>query len=101
MNSPLLVAFALLQVADGVVTYIGLQCSDIDEANPLASFCFEHFGLGASITVLKLLGLAFIAFVFVRRHRLNSPWLTATLTGVVTSYVWVVAQNLLLVLGSA
>ncbi|MBM4200221.1 MAG: hypothetical protein FJ189_02925 [Gammaproteobacteria bacterium] len=98
MDGLLIVSFGLLQVADGAITYVGLRCTHIDEANPLASFCFETFGLGASITLLKLLGIAFIAFVFVRRRRIRSPWVTATLCAVVAGYCWVVAQNLALVL---
>jgi hypothetical protein len=100
MDGLLIVVFGLLQVADGAITYIGLRCTEIDEVNPFASFCFEHFGLGASITVMKLLGLAFIALVFARRHRIHSPWVTATLSLVVSAYVWVVAHNLNLVLVS-
>lgn len=100
MDGLLIVSFGLLQIADGTITYIGLRCTGIDEANPLASFCFENFGLGTSIAVLKLLGLAFIGLVFARRHRIRSPWVTATLCAVVAGYCWVVAQNLALVLSA-
>jgi hypothetical protein len=100
MDGLLIVSFGLLQIADGAITYLGLHCADIDEANPLASFCFETFGLGTSIATMKLLGLAFLAFVFVRRHRIRSPWVTATLCCVVATYCWVVGQNLSLVLAT-
>jgi hypothetical protein len=100
MDRILIAAFALLQIADGLITYIGMRCSDIDEANPVASFCFEHFGLGTSIATLKVLGLAFLAVLFLRRHRVRCGWVTATWTIVVSAYVWVVAQNLALVLAA-
>ena len=100
MDGLLIVSFGLLQIADGAITYIGLHCSEIDEANPLASFCFETFGLGTSIATMKLLGLAFLAFVFIRRHRIRSAWVTGTLCGVVAAYCWVIAQNLALVLAT-
>jgi hypothetical protein len=54
MNAILIVFFALLQVADGVVTYLGLGLASVDEVNPVLGVLIELFGLGGSITLLKL-----------------------------------------------
>ena len=100
MNAILIVFFALLQVADGVVTYLGLGFANVDEVNPVLGILIGLFGLGGSITLLKLAGLAFVAFLFFDRHKMKSPWITATLASSVTFYSWVVGSNVILVVGS-
>jgi len=100
VTATLIVLFGLLQVADGVVTYQGLNQSLVDEVNPLLNACAEWFGLAASIAVLKLAGLVFIAFLFFDRHKMKSRWITATLGLAVSFYGWVVANNVSLVLGA-
>lgn len=104
MYGLLIILFGLLQIADGLVTYHGLNFSGLDEANPLLNFCAEHFGLGLSIALLKLAGLGFITFLFFDRHkmksRMKSRWITATLTLAVSFYSYVVTNNLMLVVDS-
>lgn len=98
MNALLIVFFALLQVADGIVTYLGLGTFDnVDEVNPVLNFFIVHIGLGGSITLLKLIGLAFAAFLFFDRHKMKSRWITASLASAVTFYGWVVSNNVILV----
>lgn len=98
MNTLLIVFFALLQVADGIVTYLGLGLFDnVDEVNPILNFFVSGLGLGGAITLLKLLGLAFAAFLFFDRHKMKSRWITASLASAVTFYSWVVSNNMLLV----
>lgn len=98
MNALLLVLLGLLQMADGTVTYLGIRGDLVDEANPLAELCFKHLGLGCSITVVKLVGLAIIGSVFLRRHRFKRRHFTATLSLLVSAYSWVVANNVRLIL---
>ncbi len=99
MNGLLIVLFGLLQVADGVVTYLGLRFADVVEVNPLLNYCAAQMGLGTSISTLKLLILALIAYLFFARHKMKNRWGTATLFGAVSFYSWVVSNNLLLVVG--
>lgn len=96
----LILLFGLLQIADGIVTYLGLDQSLVDEVNPMLNACASFFGLGLSIAVLKLAGLAFITFLFFDRHKMKSRWITATLGTAVGFYAWVVANNVSLVLSA-
>jgi hypothetical protein len=100
VNGLFIVAFGLLQVADGIVTFFGLKFADVDEVNPLLNNVAEVLGLGYSITLLKLAGLAFIAFLFVDRHKMKSGWITTTLGVAVSFYSWVVSNNVMLVMGA-
>jgi len=99
-NTLLIVLFGLLQTADGIVTYLGLRFASVDEVNPVLNFFAGEFGLGLSITVLKLVCLGVVAFLFFGRHKIKSRWSTTTLACAVTFYCWVVSNNLLLVAGS-
>lgn len=92
--------FGLLQVADGIVTFFGLNFAEVDEVNPVLNFFAGWVGLGFSITLLKLAGLAFIAFLFYDRHKMKSRWITASLGLSVSFYSWVVSNNVILVVGA-
>lgn len=99
MNAFFIVLFGLLQVADGVVTFFGLKFAQVDEANPVLNYFAGLLGLGLSISLLKLAGLAFIVFLFFDRHKMKSQWITASLGSAVSFYSWVVSNNVLLVVG--
>jgi hypothetical protein len=98
MYAILIILFALLQVADGIVTYLGLSFSGLEEVNPVLNFSSELLGLGYSIFLIKAAGLAFITFLFFDRHKMKSGWIKATLTSAVAFYSWVVTNNVLLVI---
>jgi len=98
MYALLIIVFGLLQVADGVVTYLGLSLSGLEEVNPVLNFSAELLGLGYSIFLIKAAGLAFITFLFFDRHKLKNRWVTATLTSAVAFYSWVVTNNVILVI---
>ncbi len=100
MNAYFIVIFGLLQVADGIVTFFGLKFAEVDEVNPVLNFFADMIGLGFSITLIKLAGLAFIAFLFYDRHKMKSRWITTTLGLSVTFYSWVVSNNVMLVVGA-
>ncbi len=100
MNAFFIVMFGLLQVADGIVTFFGLNFAEVDEVNPVLNFFAGWVGLGFSITLLKLAGLAFIAFLFYDRHKMKSRWITASLGLSVSFYSWVVSNNVILVVGA-
>jgi hypothetical protein len=97
VNALLIVLFGLLQIADGVVTYFGLGSAQLDEVNPALNGLVGLFGLGYSITLIKLAGLAFVTFLFFDRKKMKSLWITATLASAVTFYSWVVSRNVILV----
>ena len=96
----LITLFGLLQITDGVVTYLGLGSFGLDEANPLLTAIAGLLGLGGAIAAVKLCGLAFITYLFFDRHKMNSRWITATLASADTFYSWVVANNVSLVLAA-
>jgi hypothetical protein len=100
VNAFFIVLFGLLQIADGIVTFFGLKSAEVDEVNPVLNFFVELLGLGYSITLLKLAGLAFIVFLFFDRHKMKSRWITTTLGLAVTFYSWVVSSNVILVVGA-
>lgn len=100
MDALLLILLGLLQMADGTVTYLGIKGDSVDEANPVAEWCFEYVGLGCSITAVKLAVVALIALIFFRRRQLKRRFLTATLSLLVSFYSWVVANNMMLVFAS-
>lgn len=97
LNTSLILLFALLHTADGIITYLGLKFDYVDEVNPLLLFFAGTMGLGLSIFLLKLLCLEFIAVLFVARRRMRSCWGTATLVSADAFYSWVVSNNILLV----
>ncbi|MGR8929985.1 MAG: DUF5658 family protein [Gammaproteobacteria bacterium] len=100
-NTLLILLFALLHTADGIITYLGLRFDYVDEANPLLLFFAGTMGLGLSIFALKLLCLEFIAVLFFARRKMGSCWGTATLVGADAFYSWVVSNNILLVAAAA
>ncbi len=97
MNTLLIILFGLLHVADGIITYLGLSFDVVDEANPVLNFCAEQVGLGFSITTLKLACISVLIYMFYGRHKMKSPWVTATLASAVSFYSWVVTNNIFLV----
>lgn len=100
LNTLLIVLFGLLHIADGVVTYLGLSFTQVDEVNPILNYVAGFLGLGFSITLLKLAILAVITFIFFDRHTIKSRWGTATLAWADTFYSWVVTNNCTLVMGA-
>lgn len=97
VNTILILLYALLHTADGIVTYLGLKFDLVDEVNPLLIFLAGTMGLGLSIFLLKLLFLEFIAVLYFARHRMVSCWGTATLLTADAFYGWVVSNNIVLV----
>ncbi|MCQ8103686.1 DUF5658 family protein [Methylomonas sp. SURF-2] len=100
LNTSLILLFALLHAADGIITYFGLKFNYAAEANPVLLFFASTMGLGLSIFALKLLCMEFIAVVYFARRNIGSCWGTATLFSADAFYSWVVSNNVLLVLGT-
>lgn len=100
VTAALIALFGLLQITDGVITYLGLGSFGLAEANPLLLTVAGFLGLGGAIAAVKLCGLAFITFLFIDRHKMGSRWITASLVSADTFYSWVVANNVSLVLAA-
>lgn len=98
-NTVLIVLFALLHVADGFITYLGLSFTDVDEVNPLLNYAAGILGLGRAIVLLKLIILSFIAAIFFDRCTIKGRWATVALMLAVVFYGGVVTNNVLLVVG--
>jgi hypothetical protein len=100
LNTLMIVLFGFLHVADGLVTYLGLSFTNVDEANPILNYFAGQVGLGMAITLLKLTIMVVIAFVYFDRQSIKSRWGTAALAWADTFYSCVVTNNLILVMGS-
>ncbi|MCQ8105662.1 DUF5658 family protein [Methylomonas sp. SURF-2] len=100
VNALLILFFALLHIADGVITYLGLSFAPVDEVNPVLNYVAGLCGLGLAIALLKLAILSAIACIFFGRHTIKSRWGTATLASADTFYSWVVTNNVILVVAS-
>lgn len=99
VNSALILSFGGLQVADGIVTYLGLSFAELTEVNPVLNYFSSLLGLGFSIGLLKLVILGVIAAVFLARRTIRGHWATAALALAVMFYCGVVASNVRLVVG--
>jgi len=82
----LFVAFALLQVADGVTTIKALKIKGNREVNSVMRWLFERFGVARSLIVIKVVvtGYIFSALDVI------PIW---ALGGLVAFYAWVVINN--------
>ena len=97
INTLLIVLFGLLHIADGVVTYLGLSFTSVDEVNPVLNYFAGILGLGVAITMLKLLILFVITCIYIDRQTIKGRLGTATLAWADTFYSWVVTNNFILV----
>lgn len=100
INTSLILLFALLHTADGVVTYLGLKFNHATEVNPVLIFFAGTMGLGLAIFALKLLCVEFIAVLYFARRNIGGCWATASLLSADAFYSWVVSNNILLVVGA-
>lgn len=98
-NTVLIVLFALLHIADGFITYLGLSFTQVDEVNPLLNYAAGILGLGRAIVLLKLIILGCIAAIFFDRCTIKGRWATVALMLAVVFYGGVVTNNVLLVVG--
>jgi hypothetical protein len=75
----LVVMNLLLQIFDGVATYIGWQ--EHGEMNPILSAGFAHFGAGPTLFAAKLLAVLFVLVLATTpRRRFATVGLSITLT---------------------
>lgn len=99
VNTALLTLFGGLQVADGILTYLGLRFAELAEVNPLLNYLTGLLGLGVSITLLKLVILGVIAAIFITRRTIKRHWGTVALALAVIAYCGVNVSNALLIAG--
>ncbi|MCK9607016.1 MAG: DUF5658 family protein [Methylomonas sp.] len=99
LNTALLTLFGGLQVADGILTYLGLRFAELTEVNPLLNYVTGLLGLGVSITLLKLAILGVITAIFTTRRTIKRDWGTVALALAVIAYCGVNISNALLITG--
>jgi hypothetical protein len=79
----------LLQIVDGVLTYIALSLG-MEEANPLVRTAILEWGEVWGLLYWKTLACVLLLLIFALRHRRRSLAIKAfTLTAAVYGYVWV------------
>ena len=100
VNTLLIILFGLLHIADGIVTYFGLMFAGVDEVNPVVNYFIGVLGLGYSIFLLKLVCLLVIATLYIKRRNIKSLWCTTTLACAASFYIWVVNNNVNLLMGA-
>jgi hypothetical protein len=77
------VAFLVVQCLDGSLTYLGVRYWGVGiEANPLIVSAVHTIGLGAGLTVVKLVAASFGVLLHLRRVHALVALLTAIYLGV-------------------
>jgi len=94
----LLASLALLfSLADHWTTYLCLRAQvagwEVTEANPLADWLFQHFGLAGGLWIDTVVTALVLLFV-VRTHRIARPAKLAALAVLVGTTAYAVANNL-------
>jgi hypothetical protein len=65
-----LLVFILAQVADGVLTYLGVSTGIASEGNPLVAWYIATFGIGVAVVGAKMVAIALGAALHMRAmHR--------------------------------
>lgn len=93
LQAGLIVFIALLNIADGALTYLGLTFFEVYEANPVLDLFSSRLGLGSAIVFIKAIILSGLLLLFFRRScaRCITNITTLALTNVF--YLWVVGNN--------
>ena len=94
----ILAALALLfSLADHWTTYLCLRAQvagwEVSEANPLADWLFQRFGLAEGLAIDTLVTVAVLAFL-VRTPRIARPLKMGALGVLIATTAWAVANNL-------
>jgi len=96
----LILLFGLLNIADGILTYLGLRYCEVAEANPILDIFSHTIGLGYSIILVKSMVLASLIMLFLSRNTVNRCGSSIMLLTGNLLYFWVVGNNANLVLFS-
>jgi len=96
----LILLFGLLNIADGILTYLGLRYCEVAEANPILDVFSNTIGLGYSIMLIKSMVLASLLMLFLSRNTVNRCGSSLMLVAGNVLYFWVVGNNANLVLFS-
>lgn len=98
LQAALIIFIALLNIADGVLTYLGLTFFDVAESNPVLDVFSSRLGLGSAIIFIKAIILYGLILMFIKRscYRCYTNITTLFLTNVF--YLWVVGNNTDLIL---
>ena len=86
----LLTLCILLQVADGITTYIGLTSENCQELNKVMSWLFEKVGLLPSIILANGIMISIVILVYV----FSLPYITYIYFILITMYLIIFFNNL-------
>jgi hypothetical protein len=94
----LVIANVVLQVFDGIATFVGLSTGLVDEGNPILNTACGIIGVAPTLVLSKLVGIALVFTIW----RLRESWLaapalafTATFYVVISVMPWVAAAGML------
>lgn len=100
LQAGLIILIAVLNIADGVLTYLGLTFFEVAEANPILELFSSRLGLGSAIIFIKAIIISGLVLMFFRRSCVHCYTNIATLFVTNIFYLWVVGNNTDLVLFS-
>ncbi len=90
----LFLVLVVLNISDGITTYMGLKKTENEEVNPIASWLMCKIGSIPGIIVVKVLALSTIAAgIFIVGVR-GAPGVDITLSILIAVYIWVVVHNI-------
>ncbi len=69
----LVIANVLLQVFDGVATFLGMHAGLVDEGNPIVNTACLALGVGPALALSKAVGIGLVLMIW----RLRESWLAA------------------------
>lgn len=93
LQAGLIILIALLNIADGALTYLGLTFFEVAETNPVLDLFSSRLGLGSAIIFIKAIIISGLILMFVKRNctRCYTNITTLFLTNIF--YIWVVGNN--------
>lgn len=93
LQACLIILIALLNIADGFLTYFGLTLFEVYEANPVLDMFSSRLGLGSAIIFIKAIILSGLILLFFRRSCARCMTNITTLALANVFYLWVVGNN--------
>ena len=98
LQAGLIILIALLNIADGVLTYLGLTFYEVAEANPVLDVFSSRLGLGSAIIFIKAIIISGLVLMFIKRSCIRCYTNITTLFLTNVFYLWVVGNNTDLIL---
>lgn len=91
----LLLTLSILQILDGILTYIGVSLQFAEEGNPIVKLLMEHLGILWAVFLVKSIAIGCIYFIY--KAKINGK-MTSFLVSCNVVYFIVVCSWLALIL---